>query len=79
MYAGGLKDEKLNLLYSANKLVKIAVRTPVGKSDTKDIHKVVIQGDVFGPLLCSKQVDLFAQLWWMMSYVFLNVVLKLQW
>ena len=61
MYAGGLKDEKLNLLYSANKLVKIAVRTPVGKSETTDIHKVVIQGDVFGPLLCSKQVDLFAK------------------
>jgi hypothetical protein len=30
MYSGGLKDDKFNLLYSANQLVNIAVRTPVG-------------------------------------------------
>ena len=59
MYTGGLKTEKLNVLYTANKLVKIAVKTPQGKSESKDIKNVVIQEDVFGPMMCSKQVDLF--------------------
>ena len=45
----------------ANKLVKIAVLTPVGKSESKDIKNVIIHGDVFGPMMCSKQVDLFAK------------------
>ena len=61
MYEGGLKDNKLNLLHNANSLVNIAVRTPVGKTESGDIENVVIQGDVFGPMLCSKQVDMFGK------------------
>ena len=61
MYSGGLKDDKFNLLYNANTLINIAVRTPVGKTDSGSISNVVIQGDVFGPMLCSKQVDLFGK------------------
>ena len=61
MYEGGLDDDKLNLLYTANQTVNIAVRTPVGKTEVGTIHKVVIQGDVFGPMLCSKQVDTFGK------------------
>ena len=58
MFSGGLKDEKFNLLYNANSLVNIVVRTPIGKSESSSIRKAVIQGDVFGPMLCSKQADL---------------------
>ena len=61
MYEGGFKNDKLNLLYTANNLVKIAVRTPVGKTNSEDISNAVIQGDVFGPILCSKQVETFAK------------------
>ena len=61
MYSGGLKDDRFNLLHNANTLVNIAVRTPVGKTDTGSIENVVIQGDVFGPMLCSKQVDMFGK------------------
>ena len=61
MYSGGLTDDKLNLLHNANSLVNIAVKTPVGKTETGSIQNVVIQGDVFGPLLCSKQVDMFGK------------------
>ena len=57
MYEGGLQDDKLNLIYNANQHVNIAVRTPVGKSEVGSIENVVLQGDVFGPMLCSKQVD----------------------
>ena len=61
MYSGGLKDNKFNTIYNANSDVKIVVKTPVGKSNQADIQKVVIQGDVFGPILCSKQIDTFGK------------------
>ena len=61
MYSGGLRDDKFNLLHNANSLVNIAVRTPVGKTKSGNIENVVIQGDVFGPMLCSKQVDQFGK------------------
>ena len=37
--------------------MKIAIKTPIGKTDTEDIYNVITQGDVFGPLLCSNLVD----------------------
>ena len=61
MYNGGVKDDKFALLYTANKQVNVAVKTPVGKSETGTISNVVMQGGVFGPILCSKQVDTFGK------------------
>ena len=57
MYSGELQDDKFNLLYIANTTVNIAVRTPVGKTESETIKNIVIQGDVFCPMLCSEQVD----------------------
>ena len=48
-------------MYTANTSVDIAVKTPVGITSSKNIQNVIIQGDVFGPILCSKQVDTFGQ------------------
>ena len=61
VYKAGLNDNKFALLYSANTSVDIAVKTPVGITSSKNIQNVIIQGDVFGPILCSKQVDTFGQ------------------
>ena len=61
MYSAGLDDEKFALLYNVNKKVKIAVKTPVGLTERKVIENVITQGDVFGPMFCSKQVDTFGQ------------------
>ena len=44
-----------------NSNVNIAVKTPVGKTDRQSIHNVIAQGDVFGPIFCSKQVDTFGK------------------
>ena len=35
----------------------MAVKTPVGKTQRGVITNAIIQGDVFGPMLCGKQVD----------------------
>ena len=48
-------------IFNANKKVDLAVKTPVGKTEKGSIENVIIQGDVFGPLLCSKQVDTFGK------------------
>ena len=57
MYNGGLTDDKFALLYNVNSHVKVAVKTPVGKTERGSITNSVIQGDVFGPMLCAKQID----------------------
>ena len=57
----GVKDDKLALLYNINTHVRVAVKTPVGKTKRGDIYNVNTQGDVFGPILCSNQVDTFGK------------------
>ena len=61
IYTSGIKDDKLALLYDINKHVRIAVKTPVGKTTRSDIYNVITQGDNFGPILCSNQVDTFGK------------------
>ena len=61
IYASGVKDDKLALLFNINNHVKIAVRTPAGKTNRKDLFNVITQGDVFAPILCSNQVDIFGK------------------
>ena len=41
--------------------MKVAVKTPIGKTARKDIKNVITQGDVFGPILCSNLVDTFGR------------------
>ena len=57
MYKGGIKDDKFALLYNVNTHVNVAVKTPVGKTKRGVITNAIIQGDVFGPMLCGVQVD----------------------
>ena len=61
IYTNGVKDDKLALLFNINSQVKVTVKTPVGKTDTGVIKNVITQGDVFGPILCSNQVDSFGK------------------
>ena len=61
VYESGVKDDKLSLLFNINSHVKVAVKTPVGKTERKSIFNVITQGDVFGPILCSNQVDTFGR------------------
>ena len=61
LYESGVNDDKLALLHNINNNVKIAVKTPVGRSKREDIFQVITQGDVFSPILCSNQVDTFGK------------------
>ena len=57
LYESGVQDDSLALLYSINSHVKVAVKTPVGRTNRKSIFNVITQGDVFSPIFCSNQVD----------------------
>ena len=61
LYEGGMKDNNLVTLYEANKKVKVAVKTPHGLTERKEIEKIILQGDVFGPIQCSMSVDTFGK------------------
>ena len=57
LYETGLKNDKLNLLYEANKSASIAIKTSSGVTDRFDIKNTVMQGTVWGGLLCTSTMD----------------------
>jgi hypothetical protein len=61
IYDAGLKDENLSLLYKANKEIFMAVNTPNGLTDRQVLENIVLQGDTFGSILASVQVDSIGQ------------------
>ena len=61
LYDAGLKNDKLNLLYEANKTASIAIKTSSGVSDRFTIQNTVMQGTVWGGLLCTTTMDQLCQ------------------
>jgi hypothetical protein len=57
LYDVGVDDDTLALLYQANAEVYMAVKTPAGLTDRQTIRNIVLQGDTFGSILASVQVD----------------------
>ena len=53
----GVKDDNLTLIYRANREVKMSVNTRNGLTDRQTLKNVVLQGDIFGSILASIQVD----------------------
>ena len=79
LYKSGVRDDKLALLYNINKHVKIAVKTPVGRTDREDIYDVITQGDVSAwtrtsTIMCIRGRSTSPPWgWWMTCFVFQNV------
>ena len=61
IYEAGLQDDNLSLLYQANKEIFMAVNTPTGLSERQTLENIVLQGDTFGSILASVQVDSIGQ------------------
>ena len=61
LWEAGIQDDHLSLIYEINKNVNVSVKTPFGLTERKQIERVVMQGEVFGPLCCSVQVDTFGK------------------
>ena len=61
LWEAGIQDDHLALIYEINKKVNVSVKTPFGLTERKQIERVIMQGEVFGPLCCSVQVDTFGK------------------
>ena len=61
LFEAGIMDEKLALIYKLNSVNQVAVRTPFGLTEKKQVEKIVLQGEVLGPLECSVTVDTFGK------------------
>ena len=57
MFDAGLNDDNLVLLYKANEEINMAVKTTNGLTDRQVLKDVVLQGDTWGSILASVQVD----------------------
>ena len=56
----GLRDETLSTLFNINKDAIIKVRTPMGLSEVVEKERIVKQGTVSGPPMCSTSTAEFA-------------------
>ena len=61
LFEAGIDDNNLALVYEANKNINVAVKTPNGLTSRQNLERIVLQGDVFGPLECSVLVDTFGK------------------
>ena len=57
LFEAGIDDDNLALIYEANRNVNVAINTPSGLTSRDLVERIVLQGDVFGPLECSVLVD----------------------
>jgi hypothetical protein len=51
------RDDRLGLLYESNRSNLVAVNTTVGQTDRVDIPEIAQQGGTWGPMMCSKSID----------------------
>ena len=57
IYDTGVNDDTLVLLHKANRDIQMAVKTPTGLTERQEVTNIVLQGDTWGSLLASVQVD----------------------
>ena len=62
LYEAGLRNDKLCLLYMANKHAQIVIKTATGSTNQLSITKKVMQGRVWGGLMCTTTMDKLCQL-----------------
>jgi hypothetical protein len=51
------QDDKIAMIYEANKSNLVAINMAVGQTDRVEIQCIVMQGGTWGPLLCSNSID----------------------
>ena len=57
LYEAGIRDDKLALLNEINKTNNLAVKTQHGLTERKVVEKIICQGDPWGSMQCSVQID----------------------
>ena len=61
LYESGVDNPNLAVIFEANKVNQVAVMTPNGLTRREPIEKIVMQGEVLGPIECSVTADTFGK------------------
>ena len=61
LFEAGVQNDKLPLLLLENLNAKVAVKTPTGISQRTTIKNIIMQGSVWGSLLCTNSMDKLGQ------------------
>ena len=64
LYEYGLQNDKLVLLYEETKNALIAIETANGLTKRENIQNIIMQGSVFGSLICTTVMDKLAQIFY---------------
>ena len=64
LFENGLNNDKLVLLYEQSKNAQIAIKTPNGITNRKSIKNIIMQGTVFGTLICTSVMDKLAKVFY---------------
>ena len=64
IYDNGLNNDKLPLIKLGNTNVKAAIKTSEGRTDYFIISKAIMQGTVWGSLMCTSRVDKLSKLFY---------------
>ena len=72
----GIDDDTFALLHKANQEIHMAVKTPNGLTERQVVKDIVLQGDTFGSILASVQVDSIGKecMKESLSYMYKNVL-----
>ena len=62
VYEAGLQNDKLPLLFLENSNAKVAVKTSKGTSKRINIKNIIMQGSVWGSILCTTSMDKLGKL-----------------
>ena len=57
LFEAGLQNNKLKLLFKMNINAQVAVKTSQGMTDRVNIGNMIMQGTVWGSLLCTSTMD----------------------
>ena len=77
LYECGLKNDKLVLLYEETKNARIAIKTSLGLTTRTTIDNIIMQGTVFGSIICTAVMDKLAQMFYKdhnLAYSYKNTV-----
>ena len=61
MFEAGVDNDKLPLLFMENMNAQVAIKSSHGISDRIDIKNIVMQGSVWGSLMCTTTMDKLGQ------------------
>ena len=61
IFNNGFKNDKLALLYNINKSAQVAIKTSTGNTRRINIKNTIMQGSVWGSLLCTSSMDMLGK------------------